>query len=127
MFKPKVLTWSSLQISPFAFELRFLSESSTLTIVVVTPDRRPYFSSESIHLEFLTQTSLTIPLRSTTSRNNLFNPIPPAHFSLPLTRIFKLSLTLNRLFLWFPVTHTTLLKLLHVVTTNSHLLQHTLV
>ncbi|KAF2542935.1 hypothetical protein F2Q68_00032279 [Brassica cretica] len=79
---------------PLAFELRFLSESSTLTTVVVTSDRRPYFSSESIHLEFLTQTSLTIPL----SRNNLFNLIPPAHFSLPLTRIFKLSLTLNRLF-----------------------------
>ncbi|KAF3600954.1 hypothetical protein F2Q69_00037851 [Brassica cretica] len=92
------------EIIPYSFSCIKLEshdeflQLSTLTTVVVTPDRRPYFSSESIHLEFSTQTSLTIPLRITTSCNNLFSLIPPAHFSLPLTRIFKLSLTLNHLF-----------------------------
>ncbi|KAF2556684.1 hypothetical protein F2Q68_00013253 [Brassica cretica] len=85
--------------------LSSLSESSTLTTLIMTPSLLSLISYEFVPMKPLTQTTMMIPLR-----------------------ISKQTLTLNRLLPWLVlVTQTTSPELLHVVTTNGHLLQHILV
>lgn len=124
--------------------LSSLSESSTLTTLVMTPNLSSLISSESVPLKPLTQTTMTRFFQGKLThaspscgseqcflnkcRSTCSTGFSLRSFPLLLTRISKHTLTFNRLLPWLIlVTHTTSPELLHVVTTIGHLLQHILV